>query len=371
MSNLYVAATRQNDGKTMVSLGLFNLLNKKVKNIGYMKPVGQQFKLVNGKKIDKDAILMAKIYGLEADLMHMSPIAIPPGFTERQIMRGDCSLLKSKVKRSFDFLSKRHDFVLIEGTGHAGVGSVFDMSNADVAAQLGAKVIIVSSGGIGKPIDEIMLNHTKFEAQGVEVLGVIVNKVREDKYQKINHLVRKGLARKNINVLGVIPFKNVLSNPTMSELLEDLKGELICGEKKLSNVVERFVIGDMVAHEILEFLSGGTLLITSGNREDFIFSALSGWVLHCAGKYSISGIVATYGKKPPPKVIEVIKKYDIPLLVVKEDSFHTASLISNMIFKLRAEDKAKIEETQQLIEKYVDVDKVYKMLRKNPKKKGS
>lgn len=368
--NVYIAATRQNDGKTMVSLGLFNLLGKKVKNIGYMKPVGQQFKIINGRKIDKDAVLMSKIYGLESDLMHMNPIAIPPGFTEKHILQGDCFSLRKKVRHDYDVLSQKRDFVLIEGTGHAGVGSVFDMSNADVAKQLGAKVIIVSSGGIGKPIDEIMLNHTKFESQGVEVLGVIVNKVRKDKYQKINHLVRKGLARKKINVFGVIPFENVLSNPTMSELMEDLGGELICGEKKLSNVVERFVIGDMVAHEILEFLSGGTLLITSGNREDFIFSALSGWVLHCAGKYSISGIVATYGKKPPQKVIEVIEKYDIPLLVVKEDSFHTASLISNMIFKLRAEDKTKIRETQDLIEKYVDVDRIYNMLKKSSKKRG-
>ena len=368
--NIYVAATRQNDGKTMVSLGLFNLLRKKVKNIGYMKPVGQQFKVINGKKIDKDAVLMSKIYNLESDLMHMNPIAIPPGFTERHILQGDRNTLRAKVKRDYGFLSQKYDFVLIEGTGHAGVGSVFDMSNADVAELLGAKVIIVSSGGIGKPIDEIMLNYTKFQAQGVEVLGVIVNKVREDKYAKINDLVRKGLARKNINVLGVIPFKNVVSNPTMAELLEDLKGELICGEKKLSNVVERFVIGDMVAHEILEFLSGGTLLITSGNREDFIFSALSGWALHCAGKYSISGIVATYGKKPPLEVINVIKNYDIPLLVVKEDSFDTASRISKMIFKLRAEDKIKINETQELIEKYVDVDRLYKMIKKDSKKRG-
>jgi phosphate acetyltransferase len=89
------------------------------------------------------------------------------------------------------------------------------------------------------------------------------------------------------------------------------------------------------------------------------------------GKYSISGIVATYGKKPPQKVIELIEKYDIPLVVVKEDSFDTASRISNMIFKLRAEDKTKIRETQELIEKYVDVDRIYSAINKGSKKRGS
>ena len=40
------------------------------------------------------------------------------------------------------------------------------MSNGDVAAMLGCKAVIVSSGGIGRPIDEIMLNKTMFDAVG-------------------------------------------------------------------------------------------------------------------------------------------------------------------------------------------------------------
>ena len=39
--------------------------------------------------------------------------------------------------------------VLIEGTGHAGVGACFDMSNARVAELLEAKVVIITEGGIG------------------------------------------------------------------------------------------------------------------------------------------------------------------------------------------------------------------------------
>ncbi|MDP3788822.1 MAG: AAA family ATPase, partial [Candidatus Omnitrophota bacterium] len=76
---LYVAATRQNDGKTMVSMGLLSALHKLVKRVGYMKPVGQQYQVIAGKKIDKDAVLMQKIFGLKDNLSHMSPIAIPPG----------------------------------------------------------------------------------------------------------------------------------------------------------------------------------------------------------------------------------------------------------------------------------------------------
>jgi len=360
--NVYIAATRQNDGKTMVSLGLLSVLRKMVKRIGYIKPVGQQYQVINGKKIDKDAVLMREIFGFRKSLSNMSPIAIPPGFTERYLLKGRRLDLVNKVKDAYKEISRKSDFVLVEGTGHAGVGSVFDLSNSDVASLIGAKVIIVSCGGIGKPIDEIMLNHAKFDNQGVEVIGVIINKVRKDKYDKINRLIRLGLGRKKIEVLGVIPFEEVLSNPTISELFEDLGGELICGKKGLNNVVERFIVGDVVAHEVLNYLRSGTLLIVPGNREDVIFSVLSGWVLGSTGKYNIAGIVATYGKRPPEGVIEVIKRFNIPLILVKEDSFSTACEINNMIFKLRAGDKTKIKRIESLIEKYVDVKKIFNIV---------
>ena len=59
---LYVAATRQNDGKTMVSLGLLKAFKKRRMKIAYMKPVGQQYNVIDGKKIDKDVILMHDIF---------------------------------------------------------------------------------------------------------------------------------------------------------------------------------------------------------------------------------------------------------------------------------------------------------------------
>ena len=361
--NVYIAATRQNDGKTIVSLGLLSALAKKFGKIGYMKPVGQQYRIVDGRKIDKDAVLMHKIFNFDNQLSDMSPIAIPRGFTEEYILNGNRSVLEDKVKAAYTNLSKNNDFVLIEGTGHAGVGSVFDMSNAEVASLLGAKVIIVTCGGVGRPIDEVMLNYASFQKQGVEVIGVIVNKVIDKKYDKVAHLIKEGLARKNIEVLGVIPFEELLSNPTISELLEDLEGELICGHEGVNRIVESFVIGDAVAQEGHEYLSGGTLLITPGNREDFIIAALSSQVAGDHKKDHISGIVATYGKKPSKKVIDMVDSAKVPLILVGEDSFTAASEISHMIFKLRAEDREKIARTEVLVERYVNVDKIFNIIK--------
>ncbi|MBI5078680.1 AAA family ATPase, partial [Candidatus Saganbacteria bacterium] len=176
---IYVAATRQNDGKTIVSLGLMAALKKRIEKVGYIKPVGQHYLVIDGKKVDKDAVLVSQVYGLPDSLVNMSPVAVPRGFTEDYIRHGKKEILARRIKRAFHKLAQENDFILIEGTGHAGVGAVFDMSNSEVAALLHSKAIIVSIGGIGKPIDEIMLNKAMFDQKGVEVIGVIINKIQE------------------------------------------------------------------------------------------------------------------------------------------------------------------------------------------------
>lgn len=362
MKKLYVSATRQNDGKTIVSLGLLKALAKRGLSVGYMKPVGQQYLVIKGQKIDKDVALMQSIFGLQDKLVDMSPIAIPKGFTEDYILRGKANRLSDRVKQAYKQVSKGKEFFLIEGTGHAGVGSVFDMSNSVVTKLLGAKAIIVSLGGIGRPIDEIMLNKAKFDREQVDVLGVIINKVLPSKFSKIDKFVRKGLARKKIDVLGVIPYDDVLSNPSVAELLEDLDGQLLSGEDGLHNIVGKFVIGDMLPHEALDYFSGHTLLIIPGNREELILAALSGYTLGKSKAPPISAIIFTCGIRPHKKIMDLLKRTNIPLILVPQDSFTIASDINHMIFKLRAEDKDKISEIEFLIEKHVDVGRLIGLL---------
>jgi BioD-like phosphotransacetylase family protein len=40
---IFIAATRQNDGKTTAALGLIAALQRHFPRVGYIKPVGQRF----------------------------------------------------------------------------------------------------------------------------------------------------------------------------------------------------------------------------------------------------------------------------------------------------------------------------------------
>src|SRR5580692_7335273 len=219
---VFIAATRQNDGKTTTSLGLIAALQRYYPRIGYIKPVGQRFVEIEEQKIDEDTVLMDSVFRLNCPLVDMSPIAVEPDFTRKYLQSSNNETLVKKIIKAFDRVAWEKDFVLCEGSGHAGVGSVFDLSNAQVAQIMGAKVIIISQGGIGKPIDEVYLNQAVFEREGVEVIGVILNKVTPEKIDYITEFARRGLKRKGLDLLGVLPHSHILSRPTIAAIYEDL-----------------------------------------------------------------------------------------------------------------------------------------------------
>ncbi|HOO78271.1 MAG TPA: AAA family ATPase [bacterium] len=360
---LYVSATRQNDGKTIVSLGLINSLRKRFDPIGYIKPVGQQYLDINGERIDKDVVLMQRIYAFADPLAAMSPVAIPRGFTEDYIRNPYPRRIKQLVVDSFNRVAEGKSLTLIEGTGHAGVGSVFDLSNAEVARLLEAKVIIVSLGGVGKPIDEILLNKSMFDHYGVEILGVILNKVRGEKFDKVNTLVRKSLESRGLKVLGIVPFDQVLSIPTLREIIWAIKGELISGHDRIDAQTGKYVIGAMPLSTALDFFTGRYLLITPGNREDLIMASLTHALTEDQTDTDLSGIILTGGILPHRNILRLIRKTGYPLVAVKDDTYTITSKIAGLQFKIKPESVGKIAETQTLIENNVDIDLLERLLR--------
>lgn len=358
-SKIFIAATRQNDGKTTISLGLINAFKKKFKNVGFIKPVGQRYIVEDGFKADEDSILIEKVCGMKSCLKDMSPIAIEKGFTERYIRKGGCEALINNILSSFARISKGRKLVVIEGTGHAGVGSVFDLSNAKVASLLGAKVILVTAGGIGRPIDEIELNMALFEKEGVEVIGAIVNKVMPSKYKKIQRVIRLGLKRKGIDVLGVIPYMPSLSIPTIRHILEETDIKLISKKIGMRNKIQKILVGAMEPHDALDYIENGSLLITPGDREDILMTLLNAHLLKKPKKnISISGIVLTGGMVPDRKIMMLIEDAKIPVLLSERHTYATAAQIHGLTIKIRPEDKEKTRIATRLVEKYVDIAKI-------------
>ena len=356
---VFIAATRQNEGKTTTSLGLLAALQSFYPRIGYIKPVGQRFIEIEEHKIDEDTVLMDQVYQLNCPLVDMSPIAVEPDFTRKYLQSSNNEALVKKIVKAFDRVAWEKDFVLCEGSGHAGVGSVFDLSNAQVAKILKAKVIIISQGGIGKPIDEVYLNQAVFEREGVEIIGVILNKVTNDKLDYITEFARRGLKRKGLDLLGVLPHRHLLSSPTIESIQEDLKAEHLNYGGWANNLVDSVVIGAMGAQNAISHFKRGCLVITPGDREDVVKAAIDA---AADPNQQLSGMVLTENLRPNPDVMGIIEKASFPILLAKEDSYEVASRVHNLIVKTRPGDTEKISVIRDIIATHVDVNKILRAL---------
>lgn len=360
MRKIFIAATKQNDGKTTVSLGIIRNLQQKFGKVGFIKPIGQRYLEEEGLKIDEDSILIEEVCGIKCGLKDMSPIAVEKGFTEKYIAKPDKNNISKQIQDSFRRISKNQELVVIEGTGHAGVGSVFDHSNATVAKLLGCKVIIISSGGVGRPIDEIILNKALFEKEGVKVLGVIVNKVLPGKFEKINRLVRKGLERKGIDVLGVLPYDPMLARPSIEQILEETDFEVLCGEQYLERSVAKVIVAAMEPRDAERYITEDSLMITPGDREDMINIALNCFRDSGSKKLKICGIVLTCGITPQGPVMELLAKAQIPVLLAKSDTYDVATCVHDLTVKIRPRDTEKIDAVVKLMKENVDFNKILK-----------
>lgn len=358
LKNIFISSIYQNAGKTTISLGLYKVFTEKGLATAFMKPVGQQTVTVQEHDIDKDTYLIGEVYRCRRQYKEMSPVTIGPGFTEKYIMDPQRELLRGKIERSFKSLIKKKDAIIIEGTGHAGVGSVIDLSNADVAAMLGSKVIIVSEGGIGRSIDEIMLNKALFDLKHVEILGVIINKVLPDKYDKIKKVLTKGLENKGIRVLGIIPMDPILKAPTVEQIMTRLNLKLLTGKSRLTRDVQETIVAAMEPHNMVNYLKDKTLVLTSGDRVDNIMVAVTAHLITPGKRSQVSGIILTGGLTPNEKILELLRKSRIPVLISNDDTYTLAAKIENLICKIQKSDKGKIAEALALVKQHVDVDRI-------------
>lgn len=361
---VFVAATRQNDGKTTTCLGLFAALQNVYKKVGYIKPIGQRFIDIEGLMIDEDSYLFERTYKMETPIEAMSPIAIDATFTRRYLDDPEKThpTLVNRIVRAFDRAAYEKDVIIIEGSGHAGVGAICNLSNAEVAKLLGAKAIIVSRGGIGRPVDEIALNKSLFDKHGVEVIGAILNKVQPDKMDIVRKYTGKALQRMGVPLLGMIPEQQQLSLPNMNQIVETVNGRWLNAQKSgRYNRVTQVVVGAMTAQGLMEYIKPGILIITPGDREDVLLLAIAASGI--AGKRVLSGILLTRNILPSPHLMEMLSQTDIPVVICNDESYQVASNVHSMTVKTQPEDNDKIPLIKKLITENVAIDKLVDYLK--------
>lgn len=350
-------------GKTTVTLGTLNACVQGGYKAGFIKPVGQQYVTLHGTEVDKDVCLVESVLGsLEDAVWTLSPVIVPSGFTEKYLQNRDPKPLHRRILSAVDVLSERHEFLVVEGTGHAGVGACFDLSNAEVARLLGSRVVIVTEGGIGRALDEVALSLALYRQHGVEVLGVIANKVYRSKADRVRNALSSGLKNLGSRLLGCIPYEAQLTYPRMSQIARLFGSQTLCGKEYLEQHVEGYVVAAMEPQHALQHIMPGALVIMPGDRVDNMLIVVGA---HLAGEIAeprIAGILLTGGMEPPENILKLLRKSGLAVLMTDEDTYTATARIRSTVFKIEPLDSVKIQAAERLVQRYVDLDYILENL---------
>ena len=339
MLNLVFTSLRYNAGKTGVMAGIAQVLSKK---IGYMKPFGDRLLYRKKRLWDFDSAVFTNHFNLDEQPEDMSM-----GFDHSKLRyMSDAESSRKKIEEMAAHNSNEKDVLLVEGGRNINCGMSINLDAITICNILKGKLVVITSGDGDKIIDDLTFLKQNVDLEGVKLGGVIINKVKDvSDFQTLHGNYLNELA---LPVLGVIPYREELSKPTVQFISDVLLARVLSGESAMNKTVREIFVGAMSADAILRLdrlKKHSKIIITSGDRSDMILAAIES---NCVG------IVLTNNILPPPNIIARAANMNIPLLLTKGDTFQIAKKIDQSVPLLSHTDTKKLALWKTLIEENID-----------------
>ena len=356
-NNLYITATEAKSGKSAVSLGVMEMLLRKIERVGFFRPIIADATGTETKDADID--LITTYFNLDI------PYGDTYGYTaeeaNRLISSGREEELIEGIIRKYDKLKDHYDFVLCEGTDFASSTAAFEFDiNGELSKNLGSPVLVVANA-YKKTDDEtirsIDLALDSLNEKGCRIIGIIVNRPEKEKAGEILSIMEKRGLYKDLLVYAV-PDEEFLGKPTVREIAAFTGAELLYGEEQLNRHVYNFTVAAMQLRNFLTRIDHGSLIITPGDRSDIIVACLA--LASAKTAENISGLLLTGGLRPEEPIWDLVKSFSkmVPILLVPGNTFPSAMLVNQLHSKIAPHDDTKISKALALFDEHVDADEL-------------
>ncbi len=359
---IFIGATGQHCGKTTISLSLMHLAQQKYRRVGFMKPIGPKWIEFNGTIVDKDAAMFSTVFGVEEDVELMSPVTLAPG-TTRRFLDGemDPEAPRKAIRAACDRLEEKYDFLIIEGAGHGGVGSVVGMNNARIAAELNAPVLLVTGGGIGNVIDAVELNLALYQREHADVRIIMANKLVPEKRVNTLGYLEKAFAGTDIMVTSAFDYLPTLADPTLLHVSELLGLPLKGDPTDRSRLCHTIQLGAASSQRVIDSLDDSTLLIVTSSRDELLVTASS---LHHIPEYrkKLAGLVIGGHVAVSDITQRIIDDSNIPYIRMAETSSEIFYQLREHVSKIGPEDREKIDLINSIAERYINFEAIDAMI---------
>jgi phosphate acetyltransferase len=353
-NNLFITATEARSGKSLISLGVMEMLVRKIDRVGFFRPIIDVGP--DALPRDNDIDLVSSHFRLDAPYDKMYGYTSAEAGNLLSLGRED-EVLEGIIKK-YNQLAETCDFILCEGTDFASSTAAFEFDiNAEISKNLASPVLLTVNAyqkTIDQAVRSIELALDSLEEKGCQTIATIINRADSRDAKTIIELSKEKELTKD-QLLYAIPNVESLGKPTVGEIAKVLSAEILYGEQQLNRHVHNFTIAAMQLHNFLTRIEYGSLIITPGDRADVIVACLA--AASSTSMANISGILLTGGLKPEEPIWRLIKGFPrmVPILSVKENTFPAATIVDKIHATISPDDERKITEALAVFERNVDV----------------
>ena len=346
----YIVSPEGHTGKSVVALGLVDLLTRRVKSVGVFRPV------TTSTTGDDQVVKLLLRHG-GVDLAYESCV----GVTYEQVHADPDAALAAIIER-YHAIESTCEFVVVVGSDYTDIAGPTELTfNARVATNLGAPVLLVVSAFERTPdaVAQLVEITTAELAQAhATTVGVIANRCDRGQLDAVRDLLsRSGLPA------WALPETPLLSAPLVADLMTALDGEMLFGDEAMLNrEAEHTLVCRMNVEHVLERLLDGQLCIAAGDRPEVLVALAAA---HAADGFpSLAGIVLNGGFRPGDLVIRLVRGLDehLPIVVTEHNSYDAARIVASTRGLLGRGTQRKIDTALSVFEAHIAPDSLMQTL---------
>lgn len=354
MSNsLYIAAIEPDSGKSLVALGITELISRRGKKLGFFRSM-----IRGGEVRDNTIELIRSQYSLslpyEAHFAttYEQALDLTSAGREQELLE----LILAKYKQ----LEAECDFVICLGTDFTGINSALEFDfNAQIASHLGCPVLIVSHGNgksLASALEVVQAARQAFIREHCTIAASIINRVAPGKLESLTEKLQREWQEED--PIFALPERSELSAPTIGEIAKALNARVLYGDPgKLMREAQSYKIAAMQIRNFLKHVEQNSLVITPGDRADIILACLA--TFQSESFPHISGLVLTGGLEVDEQVDRLISglaSVPIPILMVDSDTHSTSKQIDTIRAAITPDNDRKIAAALSVFEVAIDQD---------------
>jgi phosphate acetyltransferase len=342
-------------GLASTCLGLIRALDRRGVRVGFVKPVANA--QVNGGA-DRSAALVAAVCPLRP------PDPVPAAAVEQELSDGGLDAVLEKIVAAWEPVYDQSEVVVIEAVSPGPDRLYAAELNRALAQALDADVVLAgrwpaagaagdgSAAGAGAAdgpagdaaahvAESLAITAAGYRSgENARVVGCVVNDVPAGGPAPAERL-RADLAQRGLRLIAAVPYRSELAWLRVRDLVLQLCPQVLSTGDQSRRIKDVSVFAQGVPGG-LRVLTDGRLVVVPGDRHEVVMAAC----LAVLNGTRLAALLLSTGTPPDPRVWDLARAATdtgLPILMVGQNSYETATLVGDLDHGLPADDTERIE----------------------------